>query len=287
MNGAQFKVVIFSIRVIISPGHSILIGQMESAMKNRRTGKLLFYLVLVALLLAACGSAGEQVGEAADTTPEEGAAVGEPAAGEEGDSAEVTEKPEFIEITPEIVLLSDDFSDVDSGWDRETYDGGTVDYSEGGYLISVQQPVTLLWSNPGQKFSDVAIEVAAQLVSGGEDNTFGVICRYLDAENYYAFTVGSDGDYAIRKRFQGSNLVIISGEDFGQSEAILGGNEVNHLRAECIGDQLKLYANDTLLAEVTGADMTEGDVGVIAGTFEADSADILFSNFEVFRIPTE
>lgn len=258
-----------------------------------RKHKLIYMAVLMLLLLTACGGGAAEEPSAPDEAAE---AVGaadeaEEAPMEDGESEETAAEEAgegdtgFVEVTPEMLLFSDDFTDENSGWDRTSYDGGVLGYTETGYRIAISQPNMLFWANPGQNFEDMIVEVEAQLSAGGEDNFFGVICRYQDAENFYALMVGSDGDYAIRKRLDGGALEIISGDELGNSTAILAGNEVNQIKAECMGDQLRLYANDELLAEVTDDDIAAGDVGLIAGTFEAPEAEILFTDLEVYTSP--
>lgn len=195
---------------------------------------------------------------------------------------ETADQPQFIEVVPDVLLFWDDFLDVNSGWDRASDESGTTDYAQGGYRILINKPTTLLWANPGLVYEDIIVEVDAALINGSEDNNYGVICRYQNADNFYAFVIGSDGDFAIRKRFEGGSLEIITGEDFEYSSSIQSGQADNHLVAKCIGDQLSFYINDTLLTQVIDADLPKGDVGLIVGSFSAAPVDVLFSNFEVY-----
>lgn len=258
-----------------------------------RKRKGIYAAVLMLFVLAACGggapeeqAAAEDSSEAVEQVEESGEEMAEGETTEEVTQQEAEEESgDFVEVTPEMLLFSDDFSNENSGWDRTSYDGGVLGYTEDGYRISISQSNLLFWANPGQNFKDMTVEVNAQLNDGGEDNFFGVICRYQDADNFYALMVGSDGDYAIRKRLEGSALTVISGDGLGNSEAILPGNEVNQIKAECLGDQLRLYANDELLVEVTDADISAGDLGLIAGTFKSPEAEILFTDLEVYTSP--
>ena len=65
------------------------------------------------------------------------------------------------------------------------------------------------------------------------------------------------------------------------SEQINQGNATNAIRADCVGDNLTLYANGTILADVRDSRFTSGDVGLIAGTFDIPGAEILFDDFVV------
>lgn len=181
------------------------------------------------------------------------------------------------------VLFQDDFSNPDSGWDRVNVKDGMTDYTENGtYRILVNLPNTDVWSNPGLTFTDVRIEVDATKVGGPDDNDFGVQCRYQDADNFYFFIISSDGYYAIGKVKNGEQT-LLSGESMDYSDAVLQGAATNHLRADCVGSYLAFYVNGTPLATVEDSDFTQGDVGLMAGTFDTPGTDILFDNFTVLQ----
>jgi len=84
------------------------------------------------------------------------------------------------------ILFQDDFSNVNSGWDRSTNDLYSSDYANGGYRINVVPPHTIFFGNLNQSFqNDVRIEVDATKSGGPDNNSFGVTCRYQDMDNYY------------------------------------------------------------------------------------------------------
>jgi len=180
------------------------------------------------------------------------------------------------------VLFQDDFSNPDSGWDRVETPDGITDYGDGIYRILVNTVNTDVWANPGLDFTDVYIEVQAAKVSGDDNNDFGVICRYLDNENFYFFVVSSDGYYGIGKIINGDQQLIGS-DSMPPSEAINKGTAINHLRAECVGNKLAFSVNGQRLAEYEDGDFTSGDVGLLAGTFDQPGTEIHFDNFMVLK----
>lgn len=182
----------------------------------------------------------------------------------------------------ETVLFYDEFSNIFSGWDSDRGDDGQTGYVTGGYLIWVKQPNLDLWANPGLDLMDVNIEVDAARVDGPVSNTYGLLCRYQDVDHYYFGIVSSDGYYAIGKRFDGENI-LLSGEKLQPTDRVADGTIVNHLRFDCVGSTLGLYANGYLLAQVEDNDFVHGDVGVIAGTLEEAGTAVTFDNFAVFR----
>ncbi len=180
------------------------------------------------------------------------------------------------------VLFFDDFSRASSGWDREDGEDGQTDYVPGGYLIWVKQPNLDLWANPGLDLGDVSIEVDAARVDGPLSNTYGVICRYQDGDNYYFGIISSDGYYAIGKRFEGENT-LLTDEKLQPTDKVADGTSVNHLRLDCIGSTLNFYANGYLLGTTSDAAFSRGDVGVIAGTMAETGVAVTFDNFEIFK----
>ncbi len=182
------------------------------------------------------------------------------------------------------LLFSDDFSDINSGWDESENERGSTGYFDSGYRIEIVVEKHLKWGNPNRNFGDVRIEVDTRLLAGGEDNNFGVLCRYQDAENFYALVISSDGYFAVRKRYEGGSLDIISGDGFEISDAINLDGAANHLTVECVGDKLRLWVNGEFLVEVQDGDISAGDTGLITGTFDDTHTEIMFDNFEVYSI---
>jgi hypothetical protein len=180
------------------------------------------------------------------------------------------------------VLFQDDFSDTSSGWDRVDAPEGVTDYANGGYRIFVDQTGHDYWGNPGLDFGDVHIEVDATKVGGPDDNDLGLICRYQDTDNFYAFYVSSDGFASITKVVDG-NQELMGSENWLETAAVRQGNATNRIRADCVGDSLALYANGELVHSVADSTFASGDVGLIAGTFSEGGTDVLFDNFVVLQ----
>jgi hypothetical protein len=67
------------------------------------------------------------------------------------------------------------------------------------------------------------------------------------------------------------------------SDAINQGAATNHIRADCVGSTLTLYANGTQIDQQTDTDFSTGDVGLLAGTYTQTGTDILFDNFVVMK----
>jgi hypothetical protein len=179
-------------------------------------------------------------------------------------------------------LFKDDFSDPSSGWARSAAASGSMDYFGGGFRIWVDTVNYDLWSTPGLAFRDVRIETDVYLIGGPVENRFGLLCRYRDPQNYYFFIVSSDGYYGIGK-LSGGVRTLLGQPMMAYSAAITRGIALNHLRADCIGQTLTLYVNGAPVGMAQDADLPDGDVGLLAGTFDEPGADAVFDNFVVIK----
>lgn len=181
------------------------------------------------------------------------------------------------------VLFQDDFSDPKSGWDTMKEDDALIAYEDGRYHIWLNYPHTTIWANPNLHFGDVRVEVDALKVGGPNNNQFGIICRYQDADNFYFLIVSSDGYYGIGKTENGKATLLTGDGGMSFSSAIPQGHAAVHLRADCVGDNLALFVNGQPLATAKDDAFADGDVGLIVGTFEEPGADLLFDNFAVYK----
>jgi hypothetical protein len=176
-------------------------------------------------------------------------------------------------------LFKDDFSTTTSGWDRYKSAEGTMDYDGGGYRILVNALQVNFWSVPHKDFSNVRIEADAGKIAGPDENRIGLICRYT-GNQYYFFVISSDGYYGIGI-FNNGQSALLGQSEMQSSEKIKTGVAINHLRADCNGDTLSLFANGFPLAQVHDPTLSHGDVGVLAGTFSHPGVDVIFDNFIV------
>jgi hypothetical protein len=193
-------------------------------------------------------------------------------------------QPVVGQVNPDLlsgdILFQDDFSNKGSGWGEWEEADSMVKYEMGGLRILVKEPQFDYWSVAGRQFADVRVEVDAEMIGGTTDNDFGLICRYLDQENFYMLLISSDGYYGIAKMKAGE-YTMIGSEQLQYSTAIAQGKSTNRLRGDCVGQTLILYANDQKLMEVTDSDFSKGDVGLLAGAYDQVEVDILFDNFVV------
>ena len=188
--------------------------------------------------------------------------------------------PAVATASPGDILYQEQFENNTTGWARIANDNGIMDYDGGGYRILVRQPKLNVWSTSEKDFGDVRVEADVIKLHGPDENRMGLICRY-QAGNYYFFVISNDGYYVVGK-FIGGLTLLLGRSEMQASDAIQTGN-MNHLRADCIGDRLTFYINFTEVASATDPDFPRGDVGLVAGSFTEPGVDVLFDNFVVLQ----
>lgn len=180
------------------------------------------------------------------------------------------------------VLFMDDFSSQTGGW--MTYEDSLsfAGYEHSGFLLMTDVPNYQIWSVPGLNFRDTQVFVEARKIDGTNDNLFGVLCRYQDESNYYAFVISSDGYYGIYRRLNGQ-LALIDQVHMDFSTVIHQGDGANQVQIVCLGDQLVLTVNDEKLIQVRDDALNYGDIGLIAGSYATPGVSILFDHFIVLK----
>lgn len=174
-------------------------------------------------------------------------------------------------------LLHEDFSDELSGWDRNTSHESTTDYADGQYRIFVAIPNQEVWANPGKWFPDGSkIDVDVKYGKGPVHSDYGIICGYVDENNYFALTVGPDGWIEIFKRLNGERSTLYSESDNPHVK-----EKGNHLTAICGAQTLTLFVNDEQVAQASDPYLPGGDVGLIAGSFDEAKVEFYFDNLVV------
>jgi dipeptidyl aminopeptidase/acylaminoacyl peptidase len=179
--------------------------------------------------------------------------------------------------TPEY-LFQDDFGNLDSGWEEADDDVVVYQYSDGGYQMKLKQPNYYAWSfSPtGRNYKDIALEVDATKIAGVNNTKFGFIARFVDRDNFYIFFVSNNGIATIMKKVDGDYRELKSDRIDGVKS-----NQLNHIAAICKGEDLELYVNGDLVLSDSDSDFAKGEVGLIIGSGNIGTSDVLFDNFVI------
>lgn len=182
-------------------------------------------------------------------------------------------------LTSGQVLFTDDFSDPNSGWDRSSDRDIITDYQDGEYRFRILNIEFLYWANPSLYFDEVSVEVDAYLAEGSELNGYGVICSSQGYDHFFITLITSDGFYQFME-FEAGELYLLDGDSENPHPAILGGNDVNHIRVDCVDNVISLYVNGEFISQ-TQAALFSGDVGLWAQGDAEGPIEIRFDNFIV------
>ncbi|HDQ73530.1 MAG TPA: hypothetical protein ENN19_15755 [Chloroflexi bacterium] len=212
---------------------------------NRRNHRLARFLFVPILLLALCRCTGE------DATPE--------------------------------TLFRDDFDTSNGQWGVGQFDKFERGYDREEYFIDLYAPDWLAWASPGLQFDDVVVEVDAYLAPESSDGHFGVLCRYVDEQNFYYFAVSPNGYYGIFLIHEGIPEVL-TGQDQRMAQSSLVQTEgLSKVRAVCYQSQLSLYVNGELIETVLDDTLVRGDVGLGVGSGPEGNVRAYFDNFVVTK----
>ncbi|HAD07606.1 MAG TPA: hypothetical protein DCE76_10665 [Anaerolineaceae bacterium] len=181
------------------------------------------------------------------------------------------------------ILFYDDFSDSGSGWRQWSSPEAVIHYQDGVLAFLINQANYDYWSLAGKNYTDVTLAVEAELINGPTDNDFGLICRFQDEYNFYAFLISSDGYGGIVKVKDGLYQVLSSPNGLEFGKMITQGYARNQLRADCVCSRLTLFVNQQKFAEVEDPDFSMGDVGLLAGAYQMPGVEVHFDNFYVIK----
>jgi hypothetical protein len=170
----------------------------------------------------------------------------------------------------------DQWEVIDDEDDFETY------YYTGGYYVYVYAEELVAWGESTIELSDFYLEVDAFHAFGPLDNQFGVIFREVDVDNFYYFTVSSDGYYRLIKMLDGEwvNLVEWTASDL----IATGEDSVNRLGVLAVGEQISILVNDELLATVEDDSFAAGIIGLAAGTYSEPEVEIAYDDMLIWDL---
>jgi pSer/pThr/pTyr-binding forkhead associated (FHA) protein len=178
-----------------------------------------------------------------------------------------------------ILVYEDDFSNPSSGWDDAFDRYTTKQYGNNKYYIEVTTSNLVAWGLANRDVADFRLEVDAAQEVGPNNNGYGVLFRFKDRDNFYRFDISGDGFFLLSKFYEGEWVTLIP---WTASSAINVGQAANRLAVEAIGPQIRVYANDTLLAEVQDDTLTNGNFGFFASTFSDPNLTISFDDIKLW-----
>jgi hypothetical protein len=179
-------------------------------------------------------------------------------------------------------LFEDDFSDRRSGWTTGVGESGSVDYVADEYAIKVGDSNWFIWGVPGESdLADIHIEVTAIDLGPATDAGFGIICHYVDDQNFYYLGIGSDGYYAIARFVDDEVTFLSDSEGWIESDGIALDAASYRLGADCGQGTLTLYVDGEAIDSVADDTFSSGDVGLFVLSASEPNAEVHFDDFVV------
>jgi hypothetical protein len=220
-------------------------------------GGVVLLVVLVGIVLFAFSGFGRRVGQSPEAT-----------------DVAVDKTVEGLSL-----VYEDDFSDPGSGWD-DAFDRYTAkQYGNNKYYIEITTSNLVAWGLANRSVADFRLEVDAALEVGPNNNGYGILFRFQDRDNFYRFDISGDGFFLLSKFHAGEWITLVP---WTASSAINVGQSANRLTVEAVGNQISVYSNDTLLAQVEDNAFTEGNFGFFASTFSEPNLTISFDDIKLW-----
>ena len=186
----------------------------------------------------------------------------------------------------EPATYSDDFEDVESGWERNLGEGYNLDYApEGNYRIELSIPDKMAVSVPPYPFEHPMYNMVVSVRAKGEGGNgfYGLLCHLQDGKSYYRAGI-SNGFYTIHKVI---NNQLTQLTDPAWKEIISYQPDADGyvtITLACLDGRIQLLIDDFGQEIITDTDLNEGDgaIFVWAGN-QSDSEGVYmrgyFDNF--------
>ncbi|MCP4363113.1 MAG: hypothetical protein GY796_34360 [Chloroflexi bacterium] len=188
-------------------------------------------------------------------------------------------------------LFSDPF-DSALGWEPMLEDEASAQIIDGEYALShmvdnrVVRSSSPLEAVPSTYIVEADVRYIYPEGVTQTDNRFGLFFDWSGNNQLYMFVINPDSQsfwlykYDAEENPLGGWVMLA----LGGSPAIKPGGAINHLSVERYGSLIRLFANRTLLRELTDTTYSGGKVGVEGWSFEAP-AEFRFDNFRVYELP--
>lgn len=225
---------------------------------------LLLCLAAVFLLYMVSRTPGSETLSTAEASPV--------AAGSSSQPVNAVEPPADLKL-----VYEDDFSDSFGGWDDAFDTYTTKQYGNNRYQIEVNTSNLIAWGLANRDVADFELEVEARQEGGANDNSYGLLFRVLDRENFYRFDVSGDGFYLLSKFQQGQWFTLV---DWTASPYV--NEDTNILKVAAFGPNIAVWANGQQLTSVTDDSLSHGNFGFFASTFGEPYMWVSFDNLKLW-----
>jgi hypothetical protein len=176
-------------------------------------------------------------------------------------------------------LFKDDFSQDRSLWEMFEEPTGNAYIADGSMIISASSPWSVSFSVAAINLADFDLSVNAARQNGEAENSYGIIFRYIDEENFYRLDFTGDGLWGVSRR-RGDQWISIL--ELQSSPAIrTEPGAANNLRIVGKAKDFTFYANGIQLGMITDNNLPVGRIGLFASTFAGTLIEASFDDIKV------
>jgi hypothetical protein len=176
-------------------------------------------------------------------------------------------------------VFSDDFSNLNGGWADKSDDNYRMGYfQQGNYAMSVRVPNKMAIAFPPYPFSKpiqgVTVQVKAKSSDGG-DGYFGVVCHFVDKNNYYRVSF-TNTQFAVNKLINGQYSELTTpywAPLIGYTPEADGYLRITTV---CADGRIQVVVNDVGQSLISDSDLSEGDVLLFAASGSQKNDDGLY-----------
>ncbi|RIK43370.1 MAG: hypothetical protein DCC55_05795, partial [Chloroflexi bacterium] len=188
----------------------------------------------------------------------------------------------IAQIKSRTPTVTDHFRQDEGRWNLESDADMARFYQASTLHVNIFAPQTVGWSVAEITAGDFYLEVDAFHVGGPLDNEYGVLFRYVDAENFYRFGASHDGYYSLQMMADGEWVDLV---EWTESEPLNTGEGAgNTLGVWAEGDQITILLNGEALATVTDSTFSTGRIALMAGTFDDGGVEIAFDDLFLWAL---
>ena len=160
--------------------------------------------------------------------------------------------------------FAEDFNDPSpAGGAFDTYVNAesAFEIRDGVLIGSVETPNLFAWSfAPTPAVADAEYSLVGGIVGDPREADWGLICRYVDSENFYLFSIETNGSAVIWRLRAGEWTALAEKPDVVPPAA------QHRLLVRCSGDELSLGIDGGLVASVRDSSLREGRSAVYVGS---------------------
>lgn len=182
--------------------------------------------------------------------------------------------------------FTDNFSSNQYDWAVIQDEVTDIKIEDGQYVIHLFQENYVSWAYLPPDFEPTNIGFDAVVVPGQDQGGYGVMCHYLDEDNYYFVSIDPvNKEYAIGYLIGGEYYELM--ENLWMPSYLLNDSPhaVNNIQVTCDPDMITLFINNELEAQTYTEPQDGGLVSIFAetwGEIEPGGFKVMFDNLIAF-----